>query len=542
MASWIYLALLVMLATHSLAEQPWRSALYPEDWQPGFRDSAARFLHDFSYAGYHRGERPIPEKGGERIDVTRAPYLADATGAKDSTSTIQAALDDAAKQGGGIVYLPPGTYRVQPPEGKKAALTLQGDHIVLRGAGVDKTFICNSSIEMREKCVLEIKSPSSAWWFAEGEWVKTSAATQDFRNASTVLPVSDSAMFAPGDLVIVRNDLTERFIGELGMTGKWTRKNMKNRALVFCRRITAVNPEEGTVTIDVPLRYELRKEDGARVLKLGGHMITEVGLEDFSIGMRQRPGEMIGEHDVSKKEMPAYEVHQSHAIIFNEAENCWIRRVNSYAPEGNSGNVHVLSNGLKLERSRLVTVEKCDWRHSQYKGGGGNGYLYTMHGNDCLIRDSHAEGGRHNYDFGGMYTSGNAIVDCVSKDGLLGSDFHMFFSVSNLFDNITCDGDWLEARYRPYGGTPEHGVTTSQSVFWNTNGVRYPSAEFEFDGKIHKRSQYLVLSQQFGNGYVIGTRGPDSKVKSTNFVEGVGRGDTLQPRSLYLDQLERRLR
>ena len=41
--------------------------------------------------------------------------------------------------------------------------------------------------------------------------------------------------------------------------------------------------------------------------------------------------------------------------------------------------------------------------------------------------------------------------------------------------------------------------------------------------------------------YVIGTSGPAAKVDSSDFVEGEGRGDELAPRSLYLDQLRRRL-
>ena len=37
----------------------WRSVLYPKDWTPGFAVDGA-FLHDFSYAGYHNGEDPLP--------------------------------------------------------------------------------------------------------------------------------------------------------------------------------------------------------------------------------------------------------------------------------------------------------------------------------------------------------------------------------------------------------------------------------------------------------------------------------------------------
>ncbi|MGP3785518.1 hypothetical protein [Paenibacillus sp. 1A_MP2] len=59
-----------------------RSRLYPIDWYPGFKDEQGRFLHDFSYAGYRRGEEDLPKTAkNKRIDVTNSPYFADPSGA-----------------------------------------------------------------------------------------------------------------------------------------------------------------------------------------------------------------------------------------------------------------------------------------------------------------------------------------------------------------------------------------------------------------------------------------------------------------------------
>ena len=45
------------------------------------------------------------------LDVTREPYLADATGARDATAGVQRALDEAGALGGGAtVHFPPGLY------------------------------------------------------------------------------------------------------------------------------------------------------------------------------------------------------------------------------------------------------------------------------------------------------------------------------------------------------------------------------------------------------------------------------------------------
>lgn len=113
---------------------PWRSALYPTNWAPGFSDAQGRFLHDFSYAGYHRGEVPVPSRSGPLVDVTQAPYLADKTGNADATPQIQRALEDAGSLGGGVVYLPAGTYCVRPQGANSFALHLRYSNVVLRGA------------------------------------------------------------------------------------------------------------------------------------------------------------------------------------------------------------------------------------------------------------------------------------------------------------------------------------------------------------------------------------------------------------------------
>lgn len=516
------------------AVEPWRSALYPEDWRPGFTDNNGRFLHDFSYAGYRRGEAALPSVSGPITDVTKPPYLADPSGTKDATVAIQAALDTVATAGGGVVLLPSGTYRIQPQGEAKEALRIRGDKVILRGEGAEKTFIFNDSIAMREKTVLSIEPRLAMDWRDEGSGILASPLTRDLPNQLAEIFVANVAGFAVGDLVVVRSDLTQRFIDSVEMTGKWQPAGAAspNRTLMFCRRVVALNPTANSITLDVPVRYPMKTADLARVVKIPGRLITECGLEDFSIGMRQHPGTGLEEEDNSKPGTAGYEVHGSRVIHMRNAENCWIRGISTYAPEGNQPSIHVLSNMLVLARSRFVTVKDCDFKFAQYRGGGGNGYLYNLQGQECLIIDCRAEGGRHNYDFGTMACSGNVISRCLARDGKLGSDFHMFLSMANLLDQMTCDGDFLEARYyRPWGGNPIHGVTTTQSVFWNTKGLRYSL----------ERSA-LIWSHQVGDGYLIGTSGPCDQVDSDDFVEGIGQGGELVPQSLFADQLARRLK
>ncbi len=515
-------------------DAPWRSALYPSDWKPGFRDASGRFLHDFSYAGYHRGEKSIPRIDGPVVDVTRSPYQADPTGTKDSTSDIQAALDAAADSDGGVVFLPPGTYRIQPQGTAGNALRIRGDHTVLRGAGADKTFLFNDNPMMRGKAVIVVEPDKEMDWRDEGNGILSSPLARDVPNQAREVFLKSVEGFSVGDLVVLRSDLTQRFIDEIEMTGKWqpAGAGSPNRTLMFCRRIESVDPSKSSVTFDVPVRYPVRVDDVGRLVKIPGRLVSECGLEDFSIGMKQHPGTGTEEEDFNKPGTVGYDVHGAMAIAVRNAENCWIKGVKSYAPPGNDPAIHLVSSGIALRRSRFVTVEDCAMGFSQYKGGGGNGYLFTHNGQENLIINCRAEAGRHNYDFGTMACSGNVISQCLAKDGSHGSDFHMFLSMANLLDQMTCDGDFLEARYfRPWGGNPVHGVTTTQSVFWNSKGLKYS-----------KERQAVVWSQQLGDGYVIGTSGPCDKVDSDDYVEGVGRGDSLEPASLYQDQLRRRMK
>lgn len=76
----------------------------------------------------------VPASIGPFIDVTKSPYTADPTGVTDSTTTIQAALTAAFTAGGGIVWLPVGTYLIS------GTLTIDGG-VRLVGTGSVTTII-----------------------------------------------------------------------------------------------------------------------------------------------------------------------------------------------------------------------------------------------------------------------------------------------------------------------------------------------------------------------------------------------------------------
>lgn len=515
----------------------WRSELYPADWTPGYKDAQGRFLHDFSYAGYHSGLKDIPSYDFNLTDVTASPYNADNTGVRDATSAIQKAIDDVSSKGGGVVYLPAGTYLVSLPEGSSSILSVTSDNVVIRGDGPDRTFIKNSTWKMRSKTIISFHGNAS-WDSPQGA---EALISKDVYQPVTVVPVDGAGNFAPGDKIMIRSDITDAFRQEFNATQHWS---TLTKGPHFLREVVSVDAAAGTIEIDVPTRYRLLTRDNARVYKVKDQL-KECGLENLSVGNLQHPsGQGWGEEDYNTSGNGAYDVHASHAVKFRNAENCWARKVYTYRPEENTGDIHLLSNGLEIGDSRFITVTECNFQKSQYEGGGGNGYMYTLSGNDCLIDRCHAEDGRHNYDFKSMTTSGNVVYKCTSKSPSLKSDFHMHLSMANLFDGFVADGDHIDAGFRPYGtSTAKHMYTTTESVIWNTTCLS--------DGE-----GICVLSKQYGNGYVIGTSGAVTEVRTQpvsgtqsgvdydtspeDWVEGAGMGSSLVPQSLYKDQLEKR--
>lgn len=449
----------LMLFSHVFA-QTWRSSLYPENWIPGMKDSQGRFLHDFSYSGYRSGDVPLPEITANILDVTKAPYLADKTGGIDARAAIQLALDDAGKAGGGVVYLPEGTFKIDVSVAANNPIKINYSNVVLRGAGTGKTFIFNENPNVRGLSVITVRPVTGGDWVYSG--TNTVNITTDILEPSELIPVTSVANFKVGDWVVVRADVTSEFIEEHQMSGLWGTAMV---GPIFYRKIMAIDLSANTLKIDTPTRYFLKIRDNARVYKVIP-VLSEVGIEHFSIANKQTTIAGLGDLDFGVAGTGAYEIHGSQLIGVFNAINCWIRNVNTYKPSQNAGDFHLVSNGILLQRTRFVTVESCFLQKPQYEGEGGNGYMFILGGNDCLIKNSHANHARHNYDFKTMQANGNVILRCRGENSRLASDFHMHLSMANLFDNFTANKDFLEAKFRPYGTSPAmHGHPTTQSVF-----------------------------------------------------------------------------
>ena len=165
---------------------------------------------------------------------------------------------------------------------------------------------------------------------------------------------------------------------------------------------------------------------------------------------------------------------------------------------------------------------------------------------EILFADCEAAHGRHNFiqnwGFGAtgivwlrVKTSEGKVLwdpNLPSVAAVGASEFHHSLATANLIDSCVVDDAWKALnRFNESSGA---GHTTTETVFWNTTG----------SGSLH--------CHQYGWGYVIGT-GAELAVEAglfplaslltepADWVEGLGAAGTLEPTSLYEDQLARRL-
>ncbi|NOZ00627.1 MAG: hypothetical protein GXP54_01900, partial [Deltaproteobacteria bacterium] len=467
--------------------QPWRSALYPADWTPGFTNGEGRFLQDFSYAGYHNGEALVQLGGAFPLvveDVTA--HLADPTGTTDSTAAIQEAIDAVADAGGGSVYFPAGIYRVD------GILTVKSSFTVLRGEGADKSRLHFTQWEgMNHKAHLLFTGALSS--------TAETPLASDADTLDTIIAVNDASAFEVGDDVQIGWVITPEFVEAHGMTGTWKVFNETWQPF-FHRDVTAVDiaSTPNTITVDVPLRYPALVSNEASVRRINGY-IEECGVESLGVA------DAVGWDD-------AWSLNQVHIIEFRGVKDSWMRGIGSFPsplapPDGPVPNAHLQSGGLLVMLSKRVTIADCHMGFAQNRGSGGNGYLFELkQSSEILTRDCVGEAGRHNF----IENTGFGLTGCVwlrvtSRDGkkfwakdidigmMAPSEFHHSLATANLVDSSEIDDGWNAVNR----GTESSGAghSSTQCVLWNTTGTGY------------------INSYQYKWGYVIGT-GPDITVQN----------------------------
>jgi hypothetical protein len=424
---------------------------YSQLWgEAGEKWSAAGRLPDFSYAGYHRGEQPIPEL--PRTTNVR-DFGAVGDGTTDDTRALQAAIDATPA---GAIYLPPGRYLVSD------YLRITRPNVVLRGAGSEQSILWFprglDAVHPRAGRT-STGSPASGYSF-DGAFVSIQG---DYR-AQPLAKIT--ALAHRGDHTVEVDRTTDLAVGQLVLVsarettdqslktylynddpGNITKgKQLDTKLLV---RITAL--AGARVTFDRPLRFETRAAWRPE-LRSFQPTVTESGIEHLGFAF---PATKYRGH---------FKEDGHNAIELRSVFNCWVRDVVIH--NGDLGiNVIACANtldGILLTADTArATVEAgvpdCTGHHGIQLKNAEDNLVTNFEVRACYVHDLSVE-----------HASGNVFAQGRGLD--LDFDHHKDTPYENLYTDIDC-GRGTRV-WRCGGGASLGRQSAGWETFWNIRAAR----------------------------------------------------------------------
>ncbi|VGO18852.1 hypothetical protein [Pontiella sulfatireligans] len=235
------------------------------------------------------------------------------------------------------------------------------------------------------------------------------------------------------------------------------------------------------------------KEDGRSIL---------VGIEHLRL---------VSEYEKGKEDRD--EVHAWIGITLN-SKHSWVRNVTT---------VH-FSHGVYLGRSaKFVTVQDCACLKPVSLIIGGRRYPFCVSGQYCLVQRCYSDHSRHAEATSSLVSGPNVFLDCLADNTHADTGPHHRWAVGILWDNLK--GGQFNAQDRGNLGSG-HGWAGALQVFWNC-----------------ETSSICVQEPPSAQNYAIGCTGRISRGRFKDRKPGhyESHGKHVEPRSLYLKQLEDRL-
>ena len=489
--------LVVMTCTLGQAQTPKPIGIIPPermgDWRPGIT------------VGVPGG---IPTDRTHLIDVTKAPYNADNTGAADAQPAIMQAIANAKDKD--VVYLPAGTYRVN------SAITIAKSRITIRGAGPDKTTIMaynggrGGAID-----IFFLTSNNAGWWSGRQRSINITGRA---RKGATVLNLGNTGALnaypngGVGQLcqISLRNDPRLPVIAPAHY--EYLRKQVS--------RIVAKT--SSTVTISPGLLFDLPAELAPRLTPAGGN-VEFVGVEDLTVNGANS----------STRHSP---------IVMNLSYGCWLKNVSVL----NVPNWHMLFfDSLQCE------VRHCFLARRNAAMGPDGGGLTFGGCSFFLVEDNtltEAFPGIEVNNTSGSVFAYNFCDDRGIQGGLLGGSINTNHGAHNSFNlyegnyapKIQCDGYHGSASQDTIFRNWFHGTSSKTTQFWVCVNLNRFTRFYSVVGNVLGRQGYNWLYESPDNGFGYG----DHLIYALGFP-GMGNGGfsgVVQPsRGRYWADWERML-
>ena len=491
-----------------------QSAL-PDDsvlWgENGERWSAMSRLPDFSFAGYQRGERPLP-RVAPNVSVKDFGALGD--GRTDDTAAFQQALREAP---GKAISVPAGRYVITD------VLTIETSGAVLLGEDPRTSVLyCPTPLEVirpNPGATTSGRPTSNYSWSGGFIDVRGAISSEvlarliaDAPRGSTELTVDHAERFQAGDEIrLLMDDTSDNslalylYAGDSGPVD-----SLQGRVReTFLARVVDVRSPEDRIVLDRPLRCDARMIWNPRLVPARS-TVEEVGIENLGFEFPVTP-------------YAGHFTEQGYnAIALRGVRNCWVRNVSiQHADSGIFVSAdQVTLTGIRLASNRLPD----DSRNST----GHHGISLTE--TDCLLTDFDVQT-RFIHDI--TVSSGSAGNVVMNGRGIdLALDHHRYAPHANLWTNL--DAGIGTRLFRSGGGAKRGWHSGAWETFWNIR-TQNPQAWPQSVGSERKWGCDLMT--------LVGL-----KTDSAAILDPDGRWfetiapETLQPQNLYEAQLRRRRR
>ena len=496
------LMLVWVFAPHGLAAERQASVSLGEDGKLQYiPDERGNQIPDFSRAGYMGGGVKLPDvpvkltleprPGMVRELAEYNPENLEAAGEGDDTERIQKAIDEVSAmpldENGfrGAVLLKRGLYRLAE------SLRIEASGVVLRGEGQakDGTVLLLTS---NEKVPLILPRGNRKLTEVPGSRREIADAYVPWGVRSFNLKSADG--LAAGDKVVVFRPSKEQWLKDLGMLNIWKwEKDPHAFDFYFEREITAVDGNR--ITLDAPTVNAMEdKYGGGFVYKYTEQgAISRVGIEHLRL-MSADKAAQIG-------------------VNFRRCVNSWMRNVTGVNLLRNLVNIGLGTEGhdSKDADCKFITVQDCAYLKPPKRKGSKSAYIFD-NAQFCLLQRCYTGGGRHIHSCSARVQGPNVYLDMVSNNGWDSGPHHRW-SMGVLYDNVS--SYYFVARNRGSMGSG-HGWAGAQIVFWNVWGQKT-----------------AIHQPPTGRNYMFGKAYFKYGRKMT--------GNPVEPRSLYLKQLEERL-
>jgi Domain of unknown function (DUF4955)/Pectate lyase superfamily protein len=463
-------------------------------------------LPDFSYAGYHFCEQPIPDVSNRpRFDVTAFGGAPDDDEFDDAA--IQRAIDAAeANENGGVVFFPPGRFKISGDKDSRRAIRISKSNIVLKGSGRGEGGTEIFAVEMRRGRRNFVFRPE------RDRDRDVTIVSKDSPRASFWVEVADASELEVGENVVLAHqseEFTRQYFDPLPLARQWERL-FGRRGGMNIREIHTVAEIDGNrVRFENPIHFPLKLVASEPFTLRTFASIDECGIEDIRFTGRwdSYPEEFVHHKDG---------IHDSGwcAITMENVENGWIRRCE----------FRHWNECINLRAGYKFTIEDV-----KFTGKKGHTSIHARSGYGVLVKHCVDTAGHH-HGPGGGYGAVNLVVTQCQMLVDQNIDLHSGQSYACLYDDI--EGGIFRNLGGPHPGLPHGG---RDIVFWN---FRHRST-FDFDYNFWNTAERR--NHTFARPTFVGFQA-DRSITFEN--EGVNQlpGANVEPRSLFEAQLALRLK